>query len=161
ATLVASAAAFGLYYVNWAAPFLRESVPAILRGTGSENAAMTSSYLWNRLVAVPGKLTYTFSSPLFPLGGVVGLVLALRSSQTVLLASWAGVLFLFTGLDLFFNFLLKHHYFVMPVLSAGAGLVAARLWRKGRWGRGMVVAFVVYMAWAGGNEARRVAGGAS
>ncbi len=158
AMLAASFTAFMLYYVNWTLPFLRESVPSILSGVGSQSSDFS---LWSRLAAIPRKLTYTYGHPLLPLAGLAGLALARRSPQRTLLACWASMLVLFSGFDLFFNFLLKHHYFVMPPVTVGAGLAAAWLFGKGRWGKAAVVVLVAYVMGVGARAALGVAFGQS
>jgi hypothetical protein len=150
----AAAAAFVLYYVNWTLPFLRESLPTIFAGMG---ASTSESSLWSRVAAIPHKLTYTYGSALVPLIGLAGVALARPKSQRILLASWAAMLVLFSGADLFFNFLLKHHYFTIPAVSAGLGLFAAWISRKGRWGWALATALVVFALVLGARAALRVA----
>jgi hypothetical protein len=138
ATAVSTAlsVAFLAYYVHWAWPFLRESIPALLSGGGYEGSGLD---LGSRLAAVPGKLAYTYGHPLLPLVGLAGLGLARPFAPRVMLLCWGSILVLFSGLDLFFNFLLKHHYFVMPVVSVGGGLAADWLSRRGRWGKALAI----------------------
>jgi hypothetical protein len=133
AAMGAAALAFGLYYVNWAWPFLTQSLPSIAASSPGEGTADT----WSRLSLQPGKLTYTFGSALVPLLGLGGLLLARRATPAsrVLLLCWASVLVLVGGLDLFFNFLRKHHYFVMVPVAVGGGILLARIAEKGRAGR--------------------------
>jgi hypothetical protein len=134
AALCAATAAFFLYYVNWIGPFLKESLPLLASGVSSEGADLA---FWDRLAALPRKLTYTYGR--------------------VLLMSWAGMLVVFSGADLFFNFLLKHHYFVIPVIAVGCGLLAARLSEKKRWGWVLAVVFVVTILVMGARVALLVA----
>jgi hypothetical protein len=127
ATLLACVLAFALYYVNWAWPFLKETLPA-LAGHGAPRAASTEGVsLWPRLVAEPHKLDYTFGTAFIPLFGLVGLALAPRSPERLVLLAWAAVLVVFSGVDLFFNFLLKHHYYVMVPVAVGCGVLLSRL----------------------------------
>jgi hypothetical protein len=154
AVVAAAIAAFFLYYVNWTLPFLRESLPRILFGMGPETDEIA---LWSRLAALPGKLAYTYGHAALPIAGLAGLTLVRPGSHRVLLACWAGNLVLFSGLDLYFNFLLKHHYFVLPALTAGCGLFAAWLFRKGRWGQVLTAIWVLYMIVLGGRAALAVA----
>jgi hypothetical protein len=158
ATLASLAAAFLLYYVHWTLPFLRESLPALLGSKGGDPGE-PAFVLGSRIAAIPRKLTYTYGSPLVPLVGLAGLGLVGRPKQRVVLAAWAGILILFSGLDLFFNFILKHHYFVMAPVSVGVGLATAWAWDKGRVGRGLAVFFLVYILGLGAREALRVAMG--
>jgi hypothetical protein len=113
--------------------------------------------LWNRLAALPRKLTYSYGSPLLPVIGLASLTLARKSSQKVLLACWGGILVAFSGADLFFNFLLKHHYFVIPVIAVGSGLFASWISQKSRWGWVPAAAFVVYILMTGVRFALSVA----
>ena len=154
AVIAAAIAAFFLYYVNWTLPFLRESLPRILFSMGPETDEIA---FWSRLAALPGKLAYTYGHAALPLAGLAGLTLVRPGSHRVLLACWAGMLVLFSGLDLYFNFLLKHHYFVIPVVTAGCGLLAAWLFRKGRWGQVLSAIWVFYMILLGGRAALSVA----
>jgi hypothetical protein len=154
AALAAAGAAFVLYYINWTLPFLRESLPSIFSAMGTP---ASESSLWSRIAAVPEKLTYTYGNALLPLLGLGGLALARPKNQRILLASWAAVLVLTSVADLFFNFLLKHHYFVIPAVSAGLGLFAAWIFQKGRWGRVLSTALVVAAMVVGARAALTVA----
>jgi len=141
-TLTATGAAFVLYYIHWTLPFLSESLPQLLSGSTSQAGA---SAIWNRAVNLPGRLSFTYENALLPLAGLAGLGLVARSPQRTFLFLWGGILILFSGLDLFFNFLLKHHYFVMAPVSVGLGLGAAWLSGKGRIGVAAVAVFLVYL----------------
>jgi hypothetical protein len=138
AGLGAAVLAFGLYYVNWAWPFLTQSLPQIAGGPRAGDGVET----WRRLALQPGKLAYTFGSALVPLAGLAGLLLArgAPAHARALLLCWAAVLPIVGGLDLFFNFLRKHHYFVMVPVATGAGVLLARLAERPRWGRPVAVA---------------------
>jgi hypothetical protein len=141
----AAALAFAAYYVNWTWPFLSESVPQLLHGSGAESSANAGA--WRaRLILEPGKLAYTFGSILVPALGLAGLVAARRGVERVLLLAWAAVLPVFTGLDLFFNFLLKHHYFTMVPVAVGGGVLLARVAERGRWGRLAAIGALFTMA---------------
>jgi hypothetical protein len=145
AAATAAAIAFAVYYVNWTAPFLSESVPRLLSGSGDHSSAAASA-LAPRLAAVPHKLAYTFGSSLLPLLGLSGLLLARRGVPRVLLLAWASVLPVFTGLDLFFNFLLKHHYFTMVPVAVGGGVLLGTLSERGRWGRAVAAVALIAVA---------------
>lgn len=154
---VAAAAAFGLYYVNWAWPFLKESVPRLLHA--APGPAGDSTDRLARLLAQPGKLAYSFGSWAVPLLGLAGLALARDARLRPVLLAWAALLPLFCGLDLFFNFLLKHHYFTLVPVAVGGGLLLARLETSGRAGR---VAALLLLAGAlalGLDQALAVGGG--
>jgi hypothetical protein len=145
AAAAAAVVAFALFYVNWTWPFLSESVPRLLGGSGAhtgENAGALPS----RLAAVPHKLAYTFGSALVPVIGLSGLFLARRGAERVLLLAWAAILPVFTVLDLSFNFLLKHHYFTMVPVAIGGGVLLARLGERGRWGRLAALAALLTVA---------------
>jgi hypothetical protein len=142
---MAAALAFAAYYVNWTWPFLSESVPQLLGGSGAQSSANAGALPF-RISAVPHKLAYTFGSVLVPVLGAAGLVMARRGVERVLLLAWATVLLVFSGLDLFFNFLLKHHYFTMVPVAVGGGVLLARVAERGRWGRAVAVAALVGMA---------------
>jgi hypothetical protein len=157
ATALASLAAFLMYYVNWTLPFLRDSVPTLLGGVGS---SASDSGLLSRVAAWPGKLTYTYGNAIVPIVGLAGLVWARppnHPKQRILLMSWGAVLLLFSVADLFFNFLLKHHYFVIPAIAVGCGLLADRMAAKSKWGRLVAAAFVLYVIYLGGQYAIGVA----
>lgn len=140
-SLVSWTLAFLLYYVHWAVPFVRDTLPVLLFGAGGERTIDLGA----RAAAVPSKFTYSFGSFLIPLGGLLGIALVEgRSRARRLLEGWALVLVLFTLLDLGFNFLLKHHYFSWPVVALGLGFFLHRLDEKGRLGR--VTARVSFLA---------------
>jgi hypothetical protein len=132
AAIAAATLAFGLYYVNWAWPFLSQSLPSIAASTPGRGTGDT----WSRLGLQPGKLAYTFGSVLVPLLALAGLG-RIRGAVhgRVLLLCWAAILVLFSGLDVYFNFLRKHHYFAMVPLAVGGGVLLERLWAGGRFGR--------------------------
>lgn len=144
AWLCAAVLAFGAYYVNWALPFVRDSLPHLVAGARPVASAATdaarqapptppeSRALGYRLAAQPGKLDYSFGTWLVPALGLLGLALAPRHRTRDVLLAWAVVLPAFIGMDLFFNLLLKHHYFTVVPLCTGAGLLLARLWGAGR-----------------------------
>ena len=141
----AAALAFAAYYVNWTWPFLSESVPQLLHGSGAESGANAGA--WRaRLILEPGKLAYTFGAILVPVLGIAGLVAARKGVERVLLLAWATVLPVFTGLDLFLNFLLKHHYFTMVPVAVGGGVLLAGVAQRGRGGRIVAVAALLIMA---------------
>ncbi len=129
AVLVAATLAFLLYYVHWAWPFLTESVPALLRREAAPEVP------WHRLTNVRRALDYTYGSALLPLAGMLGLALVARRRERIVLWPWAGILVLFTVLGISFNFLHKHHYYVMPPIGLGVGLALATLSAAGPWGR--------------------------
>src|SRR5262249_18273940 len=136
--------AFLLYYVNWTWPFLSESVPRLFGGSGAPSSS--AGALPFRLAAAPHKLAYTFGSPLVPLVGLGGLLLARRGPGRVMLLAWAAVLPLFAVLDLYFNFLLKHHYFTMVPVAVGGGVVLGRLSTSGGRGRALAAAALIAAA---------------
>ena len=69
-----------------------------------------------------------------------------RGVERVFLLAWAAVLPVFTVLDLFFNFLLKHHYFTMVPVAVGGGALLASVAERGRWGRAVAAVALVTMA---------------
>jgi hypothetical protein len=154
----AAAAAFFLYYVHWTLPFLQESLPQILATAGSKAEGPT---LWSRIAGEPRKLAYTYGTAALPLAGLAGLGLLTRSRERTILVLWAGVLILFSAIDLFFNLLLKHHYFVIAPVSLGLGVLCAWLASKRPAGRVLVLLFLVSLILGGGSAAVRLALGPS
>jgi hypothetical protein len=153
--VLAWSVSFLLYYIHWTLPFLRDSVPALLSGTGGGGGID----LLGRIGSQPGKLAYTLGSVLVPVVGLAGLSLA-DGSRRLLLYSWAGVLVGFAALDVFFNFLLKHHYFAYPAVAIGLGLALDWLHGKSSLSKVISVVFVVSLVWMGFREAIAVATGA-
>jgi hypothetical protein len=143
-----------LYYMHWVVPFLTDSLPQ-LAGKGSSGTVDLGA----RLRLAPEKLSYTFGSWLVAAFGLAGLGLARSRARRVLLGSWGSVLILFSGLDLYFNFLLKHHYFSLPAVAVGAALALHWLEGKKTPGRLLLAAFVVFLWMMGLEEALRVAAG--
>ena len=133
AGLAAAAVAFLLYYVHWTWPFLSQSVPRILHGSGAPDEG--GAPVLRRLLALPHKLGYSYGSVLIPVLGLAGLARARSLRGWPLLLAWAAVLPAFSVADLFFNLLLKHHYFTMVPVAVGGGLVLAALARRGAAGR--------------------------
>jgi hypothetical protein len=68
---------------------------------------------------------------LIPLLGALGLRLLPKSWDRLVLGTWMGILFLVSALDVFFNFLLKHHYYVMLPVAVGLGALLARVEKRG------------------------------
>ena len=160
-TFASCAAAFLVYYVYWAWPFLTESIPQILYGSrGSAAAAGGDIALEPRLMAQTQKLAYTFGTPLVPLAGLLGLGMSVATggAAAALLLAWAAVLPLFSGMDAFFNFLLKHHYFTIAPMAAGVGVLLARL-PASRWGRCAAAAALAAMLVLSGTVALDLATG--
>ncbi len=147
------AVALVLYYGNWILPFLRETIPSLASGGGSESIDFAS-----RIAAQPEKLAYTFGSPLVLLTGLAGLY-RLRGRDRVLLGSWALVIVAFGILDLAFNFLLKHHYYSFPAIAIGVALAFRWLEERGLLGRVVVGVFLVSICMVGLREAVSVSQG--
>lgn len=156
AALTAGVLAFLLYYVNWAWPFLSQSVPKLLAG-GSSHVAEPGTPLLSRLALQPHKLAYSYGTVLVPLLGLVGLALVPARRERLVLLAWGGVLVVVGGLDLFFNFLLKHHYYVMVPMAVGAGVLLSRLEQKGRAGRAAALVLVGLACLLGAETAVAVA----
>ncbi len=141
--VAASTCAFLLYYVHWTLPFLMQSVPKIMGGAGLGGKAAEATPILSRLALEPGKLSYSYGSMLIPLAGALGLLWLPKSWNRLILLSWMGILFFVSGVDLFFNFLLKHHYYVMLPVAVGLGGLMARI--ESRWGRAPAVALTLLM----------------
>jgi hypothetical protein len=152
ATAAAGAFAFILYYVHWAWPFLSQSVPKLFGGSARE-----ATPVLKRLALQPGKLAYSYGSLLVPLAGLVGLALVRPSWHRRVLWAWAGILVAVSGADVFFNFLLKHHYYVMLPVAVGVGALLARVEGASRGGRFVAVAATVLAAALGLRTALDVA----
>jgi hypothetical protein len=159
AGLAAGGLAFVLYYANWTWPFLKESVPRLLAGADSDGGAVVAvaNPLWPRLARIPSKLADSYGSAVIPLAGLAGLALLTRTTDRIFLWSWAAVLVVFSGLDVFFNFLLKHHYATMTPVAVGVGLLLDRLWSRGAWFRGLAVALLTFALVLGVRSALDVA----
>ena len=147
------AVALVLYYGNWILPFLRETIPSLASGRGSDSIDFAS-----RIAAQPEKLAYTFGSSLVLLSGLAGLY-RLRGRDRVLLGSWALVVVAFGLLDLVFNFLLKHHYYSFPAIAIGVALAFRSLEERGLWGRVVIGVFLVFIGVVGLREAVSVSQG--
>jgi hypothetical protein len=158
ASTAAALVAFALYYVHWAWPFLSQSAPRILGGAASSKAE-SGTQLLTRLALLPRKLDYSYGAWLVPASGLLGLGLAPRGRSRLVLACWGAVLIVVSALDLWFNFLLKHHYFVMAPVALGWGLFLARLWDAGRAGRVCAVLLVLLLSGLGLETAIAVATG--
>lgn len=153
--VMASVCAFFLYYVHWTLPFLAQSVPKIMGGAGLGGAAAEATPILSRLALEPGKLSYSYGSILIPLAGVFGLFLLPRSFDRLVLLSWAGIVFFVSGVDLFFNFLLKHHYYVMAPVAIGLGTLMSRI--ESRFSRALPVWLTVAIVGLGLKTAIEVA----
>jgi hypothetical protein len=79
----------------------------------------------------------------------------------VILVSWGAILVVFMGVDVVFNFLLKHHYFTYPVVAVGFGLALGWLHEKNWLTRVIAALGVVYLLWMGIHAAASVANGVS
>jgi hypothetical protein len=155
AALAAGVCAFALYYVHWSWPFLSESIPRIVGGAGTEPTP-----LLRRLSQEPGKLTFSFGSMLIPLVGLAGLSTLPRSWPRRVLLAWGAVLVLVGGADLFFNFILKHHYYVIVPVAIGLAALLARMWSASYAGRYAAVAVVLALLVLAVHTAVHVATGA-
>jgi hypothetical protein len=130
-----------LYYIHWVPPFFRETLPQMLSGAGSDRSIDWTA----RLKLLPVKLDYTFGAFWVPLVGLLGLARAEGRPRRLILYGWALSLPLFSGFDLVFNFLLKHHYFSFPVVAIGFGLALRRLEEKGSFWGAVFLLLVVYL----------------
>ncbi len=141
ATAAACAFAFVLYYVHWTWPFLSQSVPKLLGGSARE-----ATPVLERLALQPGTLAYSYGSLLVPLAGLLGLAVLRPSWERRVLWAWAGILVVVSAADVFFNFLLKHHYYAMLPVAIGFGALLARIQgasRAGRWAAAAATVLVV------------------
>jgi hypothetical protein len=124
---------------------LKESVPRLLAGAGSEGGTLAAAAnpAWPRVARIPSKLADSYGSALIPLAGLAGLALLSRTTSRIFLWSWAAVLVVFSGIDVFFNFLLKHHYATMTPVAVGVGVLLDRLWTRCGLSRWLAVALLV------------------
>jgi hypothetical protein len=150
-SIAATVAALLLYYMHWVLPFIRESIP-ILLSSGEDGPVP----LWTRLGQIPGKLSYSFGSAWIPLAGLTGVgFVAARSRDEArfILVAWAAILVLFSGPDLFFNFILKHHYFTIVPIAVGGGALLDLMMRRGRWLRWSAVGMLFFALALGARAA--------
>ncbi len=156
-SIAATVAALLLYYMHWVLPFIRESIP-ILLSSGEEGPVP----LWARLSQIPGKLAYSFGSAWIPLAGLAGVAFVTarsRDEARFVLAAWAAILVLFSGPDLFFNFILKHHYFTIVPIAVGGGVLLDIMVKRGGWIRWSAVGMLIYALALGGRAAFSLAMG--
>jgi hypothetical protein len=156
--VTASVLSFGLYYAYWFWPFLSESLPDLL-GTSQSASVSHERHLLARLANQPGKLDYSYGSLFIPLAGLVGLASLTRAARRErwLLVLWGAILVIVSGMDLFFNFLLKHHYFVMVPVAVGCGALLSRLAETGRQARAVALALLAVILYLGADTALQVA----
>ena len=95
-SVLAAATAFLLYYVHWTSPFLTEALPKLFDHSTFQGGAS----IWNRVLTLPGRLSFTYQNVWLPLFGLAGLSLAPQSPETDLpllvgryphLVQWAGI----------------------------------------------------------------------
>jgi hypothetical protein len=163
ASALAAVAAFALYYIHWTWPFLSQSVPRYLsraaaQGAAGDTVAVTIP-LFRRVVRVTEQLQYTFGTSLVPILGLLGLGLARGRAARTFLVAWGGILVLFTVLDQFFNFLLKHHYFTIVPVAVGAGLLLETVSARNRAGRIWSMAALAAVVLLGAQRAFEAASG--
>ncbi len=156
--VTATVISFGLYYAYWLWPFLSESLPSLMSGSQGPSAPH-ERHLLARLASQPGKLDYSYGSLFVPLAGLAGLASLTRAARRErwLLVLWGSILVIVSGMDLFFNFLLKHHYFVMVPVAVGCGGLLSRLAELGRYGRAIALALLVVILYLGVDTALHVA----
>jgi hypothetical protein len=155
ATSAATLASLALYYGYWVLPFVRESIPLLLASNGGDSIPVGT-----RLALIPRKLVYSFGSLVLPLAGLLGVgLLSLRSrdERRFLLLAWITVLVFFSFADVFFNFILKHHYFTLVPVAIGAAAVLDAGMRRGGWTRWASGALLVYAVALGLRSAAALA----
>jgi hypothetical protein len=156
-SVAATLASLLLYYVHWVLPFIRESIPILL--SPDEGGPFP---LWTRLSQIPGKLAYSFGSAWIPLAGLTGVAFVTirsRDEARFVLVAWAAILVLFSGPDLFFNFILKHHYFTIVPIAIGGGVLLDIMMKRGGWLRWSAVGMLVYALALGSHAAFSLAMG--
>jgi hypothetical protein len=144
AALAATVASLLLYYGHWVLPFVRESLPILFASAGEDPIPVGT-----RLALIPRKLGYSFGSVVLPLTGLIGVGLVTLRSRVdgrFILPAWVSVLVVFSFADVYFNFILKHHYFsLVPVTMGNAALLDLGMRRGGwtRWASGALLVSAV------------------
>jgi hypothetical protein len=127
-------------------------VPKLLGGSAHE-----ATPVLERLALEPSKLAYSYGSLLVPLAGLAGLARLPASWVRTVLWAWAAVLLVVSGADVFFNFLLKHHYYTMVPMAVGCGALLAQVEAGSKTGRWVAAAGALAMAALGLRTALEVA----
>jgi hypothetical protein len=115
-----------------------------------------------RLALIPRKLGYSFGSVVLPLTGLIGVGLVTLRSRVgarFILPAWVSVLLFFSFADVYFNFILKHHYFTLVPVTMGAAALLDVGMRRGGWTRWASGALLVSAVALGSRAALSLAMG--
>jgi len=154
--IVAELFCFAIYHVQFAGPFLRDTLPAIVSGTSQRldapldaSAEARTNALAN--IAANNQFTvnhFTSLGLLLAVAGVVVLAIEPRARRWwPLWGAWLGVFILYTLVSAYVaDMVLKHVFYIMPLIAIVLGVLCDRWWRRGRFGQIAVVLVILFFA---------------
>jgi hypothetical protein len=154
--IVAELFCFALYHVQFASAFVRDTLPAIVSGTSSRLDAPLDASAEARMnaaanIAANNQFTVNHFTSLGLLLSAAGfLVLALDPRARrwwPVWGAWIGLFVLYTLVSAYVaDMVLKHVFYVMPLIAIALGLICDRWWGRGRFGQAAVVLVMLFFA---------------
>lgn len=152
--IVAELFCFAIYHVQFAGPILRDTLPAVLSGTAERLDAPLDASAEARVnaaanFAANNQFTvnhFTSLGLLLAAGGLLVLVLEPRARRWwPVWGAWIGVFVLYSLVSAYVaDMVLKHVFYIMPLIAIAIGMLCDRWWRRGRFGQAAVVLVMLF-----------------
>ena len=154
--IVAELFCFAIYHVQFASAFLRDTLPAVVSGTADRIDAPLDAGAEARVnaaanIAANNQFTvnhFTSLGLLLSAAGFVALMLDPRARRWwPLWGAWIGIFILYTLVSAYVaDMVLKHVFYVMPLIAIALGVLCDRWWQRGRFGQLAVVLVMLFFA---------------
>lgn len=152
--LVAELFVFAIYHVQFAGALLRDTLPAVLSGTAERLDAPLDASAEARVnaaanFAANNQFTvnhFTSLGLLLALAGFLVLVLEPRARRWwPVWGAWIGIFVLYTLVSAYVaDMVLKHVFYIMPLIAIMIGALCDRWWRRGRFGQVAVILVMLF-----------------
>lgn len=152
--LVAELFCFAIYHVQFAGALLYDTLPAVLSGTAERLDAPLDASAEARVnaaanFAANNQFTvnhFTSLGLLLAAGGLLVLVLEPRARRWwPVWGAWIGVFVLYSLVSAYVaDMVLKHVFYIMPLIAIAIGALCDRWWRRGRFGQAAVVLVMLF-----------------
>jgi hypothetical protein len=154
--IVAELFSFAIYHVQFASVFFKDTLPAVVSGTSQRLDAPLDASAEARMnalanIAANNQFTINHFTSLGLLLAAIGvLVLALEPGVRrwwPVWGAWIGIFVLYTLVSAYIaDMVLKHVFYIMPLVAIALGVICDRWWARGRFGRAAVVLVMLFFA---------------